>query len=101
MFASLMGRMRPKKYRSYYPRWMVGKPLLIGSSALASLGDAMFGYSQGIIAGIQVQPSFIERMYGIKDVTAAKIEAGEIHIDPFVQGKDVDSRVLSRLTSSI
>jgi hypothetical protein len=44
MFAGLKRR----TYTVRYPRWMVGKPLLYSSSALAALGDAMFGYNQGI-----------------------------------------------------
>jgi len=65
---------------------MVGRPLLYSSSALASLGDAMFGYSQGIIASNQVQPSFIRRMYG-KDVTLQQIRDGQDGVDVFLQGK--------------
>ncbi|KAF8450325.1 general substrate transporter [Boletus edulis BED1] len=71
-------------YSARYPRWMVGKPLLYMSSALASLGDAMFGYGQGIIAAIQVQPSFIHRMFG-STVTMAQIQAGNTGVDPWVQ----------------
>jgi hypothetical protein len=52
---------------------------------LASLGDAMFGYSQGIIAAVQVQPPFIKRMYH-KTVTLDQIQAGNTGIDPFIQG---------------
>lgn len=77
---------RPKVYRHHYPRWMVGKPLLFASSALASLGDAMFGYSQGIFAAVQVQPSFINRMYH-KSVTMQQVEDGTTGVDPFMQGK--------------
>jgi hypothetical protein len=83
----LLDRLRPATYRAHYPRWMVGKPLLIASSALASLGDAMFGYSQGVIAGIQVQPSFIERMYGIENVTLDQIQNEELDINPFLVGQ--------------
>ncbi|KAH0840104.1 general substrate transporter [Lanmaoa asiatica] len=54
------------------------------SSALASLGDAMFGYGQGIIAAVQVQPSFIHRMFG-RTVTLAQIQAGNTGVDPWVQ----------------
>lgn len=46
----------------------------------------MFGYSQGIIAGVQVQPRFIERMYGVRGVTTEMIANGEVGIDPFLQG---------------
>jgi hypothetical protein len=64
---------------------MVGKPLLFSSSALASLGDAMFGYSQGIIAAAQVQPSFIRRMYG-KNVTLQQVQNGSDGVNVFLQG---------------
>ncbi|KAL4241230.1 major facilitator superfamily protein [Abortiporus biennis] len=79
-----MERLRPKKYTARYPRWMVGKPLLYASSALASLGDGMFGYSQGVIAAIQVQPPFIHRFFG-KTVTLDQIKANDTGVDPFVQ----------------
>jgi len=64
---------------------MVGRPLLIATSALASLGDAMFGYSQGIIAANQVQPSFIKRMFG-KDVTMEQIQTSTTGVNPFLVG---------------
>ena len=65
---------------------MVGKPLLYSSSALASLGDALFGYSQGIIASNQVQPSFIRIMYG-KDVTLEQIRDGQDGVNVYLQGQ--------------
>jgi hypothetical protein len=64
---------------------MVGRPLLVATSALASLGDAMFGYSQGIIAANQVQPSFIKRMFG-KDVTMEQIQTSTTGVNPFMAG---------------
>jgi hypothetical protein len=64
---------------------MVGRPLLVATSALASLGDAMFGYSQGVIAANQVQPSFIRRMFG-KDATMEQIETGQTGVNPFIVG---------------
>lgn len=64
---------------------MVGRPLLIATSALASLGDAMFGYSQGIIAANQVQPSFIKRMFG-KDVTMEQIQTSTTGVNTFLVG---------------
>ncbi|TFK24061.1 general substrate transporter [Coprinopsis marcescibilis] len=73
-----------RKIKNRYPRWMVGKPLLFASSALASLGDAMFGYSQGVIAAAQVQPTFIKRMYG-PSLSFQDIENGNIGVNPFVQ----------------
>ncbi|KAF6759508.1 general substrate transporter [Ephemerocybe angulata] len=80
MFAKLQSR----TFKRRYPKWMVGKPLLYASSALASLGDAMFGYSQGVIAAAQVQPSFIHRMYG-PDLTLAQIQSGHTGVNPFLQ----------------
>ncbi|KIL00300.1 hypothetical protein PAXRUDRAFT_130244 [Paxillus rubicundulus Ve08.2h10] len=80
----LTDRLRPRVYTARYPNWMVGRPLLYMSSALASLGDAMFGYGQGIIAAVQVQPSFIHRMFG-KTVTMAQIQAGSTGVDPWEQ----------------
>lgn len=80
-----MEHLKPKSFTPRYPRWMVGKPLLIASSALASLGDAMFGYSQGVIAAIQVQPPFIKRFFG-KTVTMDQIREGDTGVDPEVQG---------------
>ncbi|KAI0950586.1 hypothetical protein AcV7_009005 [Taiwanofungus camphoratus] len=79
-----MEHLKPKSFTPRYPRWMVGKPLLIASSALASLGDAMFGYSQGVIAAIQVQPPFIKRFFG-KTVTMDQIREGDTGVDPEVQ----------------
>jgi hypothetical protein len=64
---------------------MVGRPLLVATSALASLGDAMFGYSQGIIAANQVQPLFIKRMFG-KDVTMEQVQTSTTGVNPFVAG---------------
>lgn len=83
---SFSDRLRPRTYTARYPRWIVGRPLLYMSSALASLGDAMFGYGQGIIAAVQVQPSFIHRMFG-KTVTMEQIQAGTTGVDPWVQGQ--------------
>lgn len=80
-----MNRLKPTKYTARYPRWMVGKPLLIASSALASLGDAMFGYSQGIMASNAVQPGFLKTIFGA-DVTLEDIRASNTGIDPWVFG---------------
>lgn len=82
----LLNFLRPKKYRARYPRWMVGKPLLITSSALCSLGDAMFGYSQGCITTALVQPSFIQRMYGVQDISLDMIAKGETGVNQYLIG---------------
>lgn len=71
---------------------MVGKPLLIASSALASLGDAMFGYSQGIMASNAVQPGFLKTIFGA-DVTLEDIRASNTGIDPWVFGTSFSTTI--------
>lgn len=88
-----MNRLKPTKYTARYPRWMVGKPLLIASSALASLGDAMFGYSQGIMASNAVQPGFLKTIFGA-DVTLEDIRASNTGIDPWVFGASLSTTYL-------
>ncbi|KAG2011147.1 sugar transporter [Coprinopsis cinerea AmutBmut pab1-1] len=91
--------LKARTFRNRYPRWMVGRPLLYASSALASLGDAMFGYSQGVIAAAQVQPSFIHRMYG-PSLTLQDIENGNIGVSPFLQAIVVACINLTALVAS-
>ncbi|EGO01631.1 hypothetical protein SERLA73DRAFT_166182 [Serpula lacrymans var. lacrymans S7.3] len=80
-----MDHLKPKTYTARFPRWMVGKRLLYASSALASLGDAMFGYSQGIIAAAQVQPS---------------VQAGDTGVEPFTQAITVACINITALLAS-
>ncbi|KAJ7648661.1 general substrate transporter [Mycena polygramma] len=63
---------KPTHYTVRCPRRLAGKPLLYISSASASLGDALLGYSQGLTAAFQIQPSFIHKIYG-KAVTIKQI----------------------------
>ncbi|KAH9977994.1 general substrate transporter [Lactifluus volemus] len=95
-----LSSLKPKTYVPRYPRWMIGRPLLIATSALASLGDAMFGYSQGIIAANQVQPSFIKRMFG-KDVTMEQIQTSDTGVNPFIIAITVACLNITALFSSI
>ncbi|KAJ7486560.1 general substrate transporter [Mycena latifolia] len=91
---------RPTTYTVRYPRRMAGKPLLYISSASASLGDALLGYSQGITAAFQVQPSFIERIYGVK-VTAKQIKKGTTGIDPVLPAIMIASLSITALFSAL
>ena len=84
---SMTGLLRPKTYRARYPRWLVGKPLLLTASALCSLGDALFGYSQGCISSALVQPSFIKRMYGVQDITLDRIASGNLGVNEYGVGE--------------
>ncbi|KAH9940131.1 general substrate transporter [Epithele typhae] len=97
---TLLDRFRPTSFPRRYPRWMVGRPLLIGSSALASLGDAMFGYSQGVIGSLQVQPPFIRRFFG-SNVTLEQIQAGNNGVDPMVQAITVSCLNITAFMSSL
>jgi len=77
---------------------MTGRPLLVATSALASLGDVMFGYSQGVIAANQVQPLFIKRMFG-KEVTMDQIQMDVAGVNPFLVGLCISAlhgRIMSK-----
>ncbi|KAH9999364.1 general substrate transporter [Russula vinacea] len=95
-----LSSLKPTTYVPRYPRWMVGRPLLVATSALASLGDAMFGYSQGIIAANQVQPSFIKRMFG-KDVTMEQIQTSTTGVNPFMAAITVSCLNITALLSAL
>ncbi|KAK5999208.1 Major facilitator-type transporter ecdD [Cladobotryum mycophilum] len=61
-------KLKPKEIRHRYP--FKGKPLLWMTCAFGSLGDALFGYDQGIVAGLLVNPVFLSRFfadYGAND----------------------------------
>ncbi|KAI0303199.1 general substrate transporter [Russula brevipes] len=60
----------------------------------------MFGYSQGIIAANQVQPSFIKRMFG-KDVTMHQIQANDTGVNPFMIAITVSCFNVTALFSAI
>ncbi|PCH38061.1 general substrate transporter [Wolfiporia cocos MD-104 SS10] len=95
-----MDRFKPSSFTPRYPRRLVGRPLLIMTSALASLGDAMFGYSQGVIAANQVAPPFIKRFFG-KDVTMEQIRTGDTGVDPEVQAITVSCLNLTALVAAL
>jgi MFS family permease len=80
--SSLIERaLKPTSYTPRYPKWMVGKPLLWATCFFGSLGDALFGYDQGmvvtpmerslqlkfifkgIMSGLLVNEVFIKRFY--------------------------------------
>ncbi|PVF94470.1 hypothetical protein CPB86DRAFT_713234 [Serendipita vermifera] len=96
-----MERLRFKTYRARYPRRLVGKPLLIASSALCSLGDAIFGYSQGCISAALVQPSFLERMYGVRNLTLDMIAKGEIGVNEYLIGITVSCLNITALFAAL
>ena len=73
---------------------MVGRPLLITSSALAALGDAMFGYSQGAIASMQLQPNFVNRFFGVH-ITKEEIQMDATGVNPEILGAQLCLHYLS------
>lgn len=97
----MLQMLRPTTYRARYPAWMVGRPLLVASSALVSLGDAMFGYSQGCISSALVQPSFIRRMYKVQDIDLNRIATGDIGVSEYVIGITVACLNITALFSSL
>ncbi|KAF8326663.1 uncharacterized protein EI90DRAFT_2999241 [Cantharellus anzutake] len=82
VYQALLGT--PKKMTNRYPRWAVGAPILYATSALASFGDAMFGYSQGTIASILVQPPFIRDIFGV-NVTLEQVNNLETGVSDTTQ----------------
>ncbi|KAI8312257.1 hypothetical protein K4K61_010624 [Colletotrichum sp. SAR11_59] len=57
----LESKIKPKTVHARYP--FRGKPLLWMTCASGSLGDALFGYDQGIVAGLLVNPVFLKRFF--------------------------------------
>ncbi|KAF4806263.1 Major facilitator-type transporter ecdD [Colletotrichum siamense] len=57
----LESKIKPKTVHARYP--FRGKPLLWMTCAFGSLGDALFGYDQGIVAGLLVNPVFLKRFF--------------------------------------
>ncbi|CZR64533.1 probable MFS sugar transporter [Phialocephala subalpina] len=55
--------LKPKVYFPRYPKWMIGKRLLWATCFFGSLGDALFGYDQGIMSGLLVNEVFIRKFY--------------------------------------
>ncbi|KAH7370116.1 general substrate transporter [Rhexocercosporidium sp. MPI-PUGE-AT-0058] len=56
--------LKPSTYVPRYPKWMIGAPLLWLTCFFGSLGDSLFGYDQGIMAGLLVNEVFIKRFFG-------------------------------------
>ncbi|KAJ7698092.1 general substrate transporter [Mycena rosella] len=79
---------------------MAGRPLLYLSSAAASLGDALLGYSLGITAVFQVQPSFIHRIYGVQ-VTALQIEEQTTGVNPLLPAMIIACYSVTALLASL
>ncbi|UNI22174.1 hypothetical protein JDV02_008087 [Purpureocillium takamizusanense] len=68
-------KLKPTRIRHRYP--FKGAPLLWMTCAFGSLGDALFGYDQGIVAGLLVNPVFLARFfrdYGGADGTSDNID---------------------------
>ncbi|KAJ7064819.1 general substrate transporter [Mycena amicta] len=91
---------RPTTYTVRYSRRWTGNPLLYVSGAMASLGDALFGYSQGVTASFQVQPNFIHRMYG-KLVTTENVKLRETEISPMLPAVFVSCLNITALLAAL
>ncbi|RGP69697.1 mfs sugar transporter [Fusarium sporotrichioides] len=76
----LEAKLKPQAIHHRYP--FKGKPLLWMTCAFGSLGDALFGYDQGIVAGLLVNPIFVSRFF--KDFGGA--EGISDHVNPSITG---------------
>ncbi|KAI1498885.1 putative MFS sugar transporter [Biscogniauxia marginata] len=88
-------KLKPKTVSRRYP--FKGKPLLWMTCAFGSLGDALFGYDQGIVAGLLVNPVFIARFF--KDYGGA--DGTTDNIDPTITGILVACLQLSAAVGSL
>ncbi|KAJ6439253.1 high-affinity glucose transporter [Purpureocillium lavendulum] len=96
----LESKLKPKTIHSRYP--FKGKPLLWMTCAFGSLGDALFGYDQGIIAGLLVNPVFISKFfssYGAADGSSDNINPSITGI--FVACLQVSAAVGSLVSGSL
>ncbi|KAI9040674.1 uncharacterized protein KD926_007754 [Aspergillus affinis] len=50
-----------QSYKARYPRWLTGNKLLWMASIFGSLGDALFGFDQGIMAGLLVNSTWVKQ----------------------------------------
>ncbi|KAH8830157.1 general substrate transporter [Flagelloscypha sp. PMI_526] len=87
-------------YTSRYLPTFAGKRLLYSSAVTTSLGDAIFGFSQGIISSIQIQPSFFKRIFNL-DVSVSQIQSGHTSVNPWVVSAVVSCLNLTALVSSL
>ncbi|KAJ7634908.1 general substrate transporter [Roridomyces roridus] len=96
----LLKRYRPKEYIVRYPRAWSGNFLLYISGSMASLGDALHGYSQGITAGFQVQPNFMQHVYGIH-VSEEEMNMDEAGVHVLLPAVLVSALTLTALLSAL
>ncbi|KAG4432314.1 hypothetical protein IFR05_012193 [Cadophora sp. M221] len=89
--------LKPAVYIPRYPKWMVGKPLLWATCFFGSLGDALFGYDQGIMSGLLVNEVFIKRFYS----DHGGIDGTTHGIDPNLIGITVSCLQLSAAIGSL
>ncbi|KAH6869697.1 putative MFS sugar transporter [Thelonectria olida] len=76
----LESKLKPKSIHPRYP--FRGKPLLWMTCAFGSLGDALFGYDQGIVAGLLVNPVFLSKFFSDYGGAGGTDE----NIDPSITG---------------
>ncbi|KAL2064669.1 hypothetical protein VTL71DRAFT_3807 [Oculimacula yallundae] len=89
--------LKPAIYIPRYPKFMIGKPLLWATCFFGSLGDALFGYDQGIMSGLLVNEVFISRFYG----SYGGADGTTIGVNPNLIGITVSRLQLSAAIGSI
>ncbi|KAK9313983.1 general substrate transporter [Lipomyces starkeyi] len=55
--------LKPKSFSTQYPPWVSSRYLMAVTSFYASLGDYLFGFDQGIMAGLLVNEIFKDRFF--------------------------------------
>ncbi|KAK9312145.1 general substrate transporter [Lipomyces starkeyi] len=55
--------LKPKSFSTKYPSWVSSKILMAVTSFYSSLGDFLFGFDQGIMAGLLVNNVFKDRFF--------------------------------------
>lgn len=81
-FGPIEKSLKPKKFNTDYPPWVPSYVILSVTSFYASLGEVLYGFDQGILAGLLVNPVFVKRFY-----TEHMLDNGEV--DPKITGISV------------
>ncbi|KAJ7597815.1 hypothetical protein C8J56DRAFT_921084, partial [Mycena floridula] len=116
--SNMLKSIKPTKYTVCHPRRMLGKPILYTACALASLGEVLFGYSQGITATFSVEGNFmnsnespcpsrivlslfqIHPMFG-KTVDEHQIQVGETGVNIWLQATSVACADITSIFASV
>ncbi|KAK9320489.1 general substrate transporter [Lipomyces orientalis] len=63
LLSKLESALKPKSFWTKYPAWVSSRYLMAVTSFYSSLGDFLFGFDQGIMAGLLVNQVFKDRFF--------------------------------------